>query len=355
MKLNPPASSSDLELARQIARRLHQNRRRDDPAAAGWPGDEAPVRPRLSPPPLPPRPAAAVRDEAAEAAAIEPPRVTPPPPPSPPSPAAVARPAPRPEPERPAIEPEPAAPSFGQPPADAYERPAWSAPAVEAPAIEEPAIEEDPAERTIADEDDDRAPLEDLASPDEPAPYEPPEPVAPPEPELPDVAIDVEADGEDALSPEAMVGEAEPEGSPLDQLTEPDDSPFDDALLDAPPVAEEEPPTPSWDDVVESCRNLAAAGGAMLIDPAGQVFAARGDWPAPGPDQIAGKLVAMMAKTLKDAPTRSISAPLMGKHLTAWRVPISEGLMTVAFIGAAPVRADARPAIDQEILSGVRA
>ena len=30
MKLNPPASSSDLETARQIARRLHQSRRRDD-------------------------------------------------------------------------------------------------------------------------------------------------------------------------------------------------------------------------------------------------------------------------------------------------------------------------------------
>jgi hypothetical protein len=62
----------------------------------------------------------------------------------------------------------------------------------------------------------------------------------------------------------------------------------------------------------------------------------------------------MMAKTLKDAPTRSISAPLMGMHLTAWRVPLSEGLVTVAFIGPAAVRADSRPAIDAEIASGVR-
>ena len=30
MKLNPPASSSDLEAAREIARRLHQRRRRED-------------------------------------------------------------------------------------------------------------------------------------------------------------------------------------------------------------------------------------------------------------------------------------------------------------------------------------
>ena len=43
----------------------------------------------------------------------------------------------------------------------------------------------------------------------------------------------------------------------------------------------------------------------------------------------------------------------MGKHLTAWRVPLAEGLVTAAFIGDAPVRAEARPAIDTEILSGV--
>jgi hypothetical protein len=92
----------------------------------------------------------------------------------------------------------------------------------------------------------------------------------------------------------------------------------------------------------------------MLIDPAGEVFSARGDWPPPGPEAIAAKLVAMMAKTLMDAPTRSISAPLMGKHLTAWRVQLEEGLVTAAFIGGAPVRADARPAIDEQILSGVR-
>jgi len=163
---------------------------------------------------------------------------------------------------------------------------------------------------------------------------------------------------EPALSPEEMVGEVETEAesSPLDDLTDPEPSPFDDALLDEAQVSEE-PSGPSWDDVIETCRGLAQANGAMLVDPAGQVFAARGDWPAPGPDAIATKLVAMMAKTLKDAPTRSISAPLMGMHLTAWRIPLSEGLVTAVFIGHSPVRADARPAIDNEIhrgMSGVR-
>jgi hypothetical protein len=35
-------------------------------------------------------------------------------------------------------------------------------------------------------------------------------------------------------------------------------------------------------------------------------------------------------------------------------VPLSEGLVTVAFIGPAAVRADSRPAIDAEIASGVQ-
>ena len=44
MKLNPPASSSDLEAAREIARRLHQSRRREDRSATTWSSEEAPAR-----------------------------------------------------------------------------------------------------------------------------------------------------------------------------------------------------------------------------------------------------------------------------------------------------------------------
>jgi hypothetical protein len=93
----------------------------------------------------------------------------------------------------------------------------------------------------------------------------------------------------------------------------------------------------------------------MIIDPAGQVFAARGEWPEPGPDAIAGRLVAMMERTLKDAPTRSVSAPVGGQHLTAWRVPLAEGLVTAAFIADTPLRSDVRSAIDAEILRGAGA
>jgi len=335
MKLNPPASSSDLEAAREIARRLHQSRRREDRSLSTWSSEDAP-RPRLTPPPLPSlgaRQAPAERPEPARVQAevrsrphsepvarVGPPaRHAPaPPPPSPPAPAL---------PPDLDIEVDSSEPSFDLPEAPPFERPSWSEPQMAEP---------------------ESAPLEDLASPDEPAPFAAREPQL--QPELLDVDVD-----EPPLSPEEMVGASvEVEASPFDQLTEPEASPFDEELLDAPPVAEE-PGPPSWDEIVETCMGLAQATGAMLVDPAGQVFAARGDWPAPGPDAIATKLVSMMAKTLKDAPTRSISAPLMGMHLTAWRVPLSEGLVTAAFIGAAPVRAEARPAVDAEIHRGAGA
>lgn len=326
MKLNPPASSSDLETARQIARRLHQSRRRDDRTATTWSSEEAPTRPRLTPPPLPTRPAAAVLPE--PQTRVEPLArpVPPPPPPLPPPP-------PEPEPQAAlpdvSVETDSEDPSFDLPDAPPFERPSWSEPMPPEP-VSEP------------------SPLEDLAGPDDPSPFAAEEPQLHPEMEMPDVEVD-----EPPLSPEEMVGQsAEAEASPFDQLTEPEASPFAEDLLDA-PAAAEEPAPPSWDEIVETCKDLAQTNAAMLIDPAGQVFAARGDWPTPGTDAIATKLVAMMAKTLKDAPTRSISAPLAGMHLTAWRVPLSEGLVTAAFLGAAPVRADARPAIDAAILSGV--
>jgi hypothetical protein len=171
-----------------------------------------------------------------------------------------------------------------------------------------------------------------------------------------DSGASLDLDVEDAtISPEELVGGAEAvEASPFDKLAEAERSPFDDALLDEAPSAEE-PVGPSWDEIVETCRVLGQANGAMLVDPAGQVFAARGDWPTPGPNAIATKLVAMMEKTLKDAPTRSISAPLMGLHLTAWRVQLNEGLVTVAFIARTPVKTEARPGIDSEIHRGTGA
>jgi hypothetical protein len=164
-------------------------------------------------------------------------------------PAAPPPPPPEPEPE-PAlpdvsVDTDSADPSFDFPEAPPFERPSWSEP---------PAPEPEPA------------PLEDLAGAVEP------------EPAMPDVDLDLD---EPPLSPEEMVGESvEPEASPLDQLTEPEASPFGDELLDAPPDAEE-PAPPSWDAIVETCKGLAQANGAMLVDPAGGIRRA-GDWRPPG-------------------------------------------------------------------------
>ena len=57
----------------------------------------------------------------------------------------------------------------------------------------------------------------------------------------------------------------------------------------------------------------------------------------------------MMEKKLRAAPTRSVSAPLAGQHLTAWRVPANDGYLTVVFMADAPLKADIRPAIDTVI------
>ncbi len=305
MKLSPPASSSDLDAAREIARRLHQRRRREDRPHAPEHAAGAEDFPSLVPPPLPPSAAPA------QPAPRSIPRAEPPPRPA----APVEPPRPMaPEPPRlVAPEPEPIAP------------PSWDEPGgPDAPALDA---------------------LDALAGIGEPAASA--EPAA---------AVDVQdfATEEPPVSPEEMVGISE--APALEDLTggEPiPPSPFD-VDLDEGSVEDmvEVTTGPSWDDVVVSCLDVSRARGAMLIDPAGQVFAARGEWPDPGPDAIAAKLVSTLNRTLKDAPTRSISAPLMGKQLTAWRVPLAEGLVTAAFIGDTPVRAEARPAIDAEIHRG---
>jgi hypothetical protein len=286
MKLSPPASSSDIEAAREIARRLHQRRRRAD-----RPGSE---------------------DQPAS-----------------PGPAPFRAPRPR---------PEPALVAPPSPPPRAFETvpepPSWDEPAEEAPP---PGETGDP-----------------LAAFSEPAP----------EPEVVTDAAepppDMESEGA-TFSPEEMIESAEPESFEATPEPEPyaaQSSPFEVDLDESEaPVdgAYGGPAPPSWDDIVETCLGLSQATGAMLVDPSGQVFAARGEWPEPGPDAIAAKLVSTMNRTLKDAPTRSISAPLVGKYLTAWRVPLAEGLVTAAFIGDAPIRAETRPAIDTEIHRGAGA
>ena len=98
--------------------------------------------------------------------------------------------------------------------------------------------------------------------------------------------VDVEV-AEEPISPDEMVGavaEAPPEDE--DPFREPlgdveVGSPERPAAVENASAEEEEifddsPAPPSWDDVVENCRGIAGATGAMIIDPVGQVFAASG-------------------------------------------------------------------------------
>jgi hypothetical protein len=339
MKLNPPASSSDLETARGIARRLHRRAKGHERVTDG-PPEEAMARPAS--PPVPPA--------VPEPAAFEP----------------------EPEPESPEPTPE--------------------APPVFETTLPEPTVAEDTPEETEAPPDLE-GPAAEIAPPDFPEagdeaaevleslPPEPPadlegSPEAPPDPwaaqptpaegvTAPPVIDPESAFGElgatddagpalegleppaEAGSPEDLVGAPAtpewPEGNPLDEQigTEPEPERAPDDLVSA--------ASPAWEDVADSCLALAGAHAAMLVDPGGQVLTARGAWPEPGPEAIGGRLVSMMEKTLHDAPTRSVSAPLAGQHLTAWRVPSGEGYYTVVFMGDTPLGADVRSPVDVEV------
>jgi len=307
MKLNPPDSSSDLEAAREIALRLNQHKHRGG-AQAPFP----PASPRVDIPSAPPRPAAT------------PPRSATPPPLPPPRPAS-------------------------RPPQSLEPPPLPSAP-----------------------------PLRVTPPPPPSAPFEP-EPAwgqAPPSDDL-DIAVPLvspnESMGPEVGSPFDDAAEADLRAGPVPlevEIEEPpappgfqdltgEPSPFDTELSEPVETAPDDlfgtPPPPSWDEVIEACFEVSQASGAMLIDPAGQVFAARGEWPDPGAEAIAAKLVPMLDRTLRDAPTRSVSAPVAGRHLTAWRVSLAEGLVTVAFVGHAPLRAELRPVIDEQIHRGAGA
>ena len=365
MKLNPPGSSSDLEVARAVARRLHHRARGTEPAPE--PPSTAPTSPVSATPPPP--------------AVVSPPepRTPEPPPPSPPRKPVVPPPVLKAEPTDSQLEPlELDAPELEpDPPRLAAPEPLFE---LDGPVLDEPAPAEPeaaaaygtdtgefpPEPAGVADGQEDvfeqqppggygpatgsfeagsnEQPAEDTAGADDaladlaasPSPglegLEPPESGVSPEDLLPEQPAPPDWSDPSALEAELMGSEVEPE-----------------TKAEAPVEA-----TSPWDDVADSCLALAPALGAMLVDPTGQVLTSRGDWPEPGPEAIAGRLSSMMDRKLRDAPTRSVSAPLAGQHLTAWRVPADEGYLTIAFMADAPLKADIRPAIDTAIQAAGR-
>jgi len=398
MKLNPPASSSDLDAARAIARRLHRRARGHEPATDTVPEAPAPPDERAAPaspvagtafeiPPFEPAAEPATFEPAAPEPTPVEPAVPEPAPEEPVAPESVAfQPgAPEPMPVEPAVaEPAPAEPAAFEPAPEAgpFEAPAEEATPFEPPGHGEglPGLPETPDDATGApDAQTIEAPPSELpgelegsdatagssdpwASEATPAEGSAPVEAAPEDVAAPGV-IDPESAFGDLGATEAAqaleeleppVGEASPEDL-LEEATGPE-WPVDNPLEGQIETETERDPddlvsgaAPSWDDVADSCRALAQAHGAMIVDPAGQILATRGAWPEPGPEAIGGRLVSMMEKTLQDAPTRSVSAPLAGQHLTAWRVPASEGYYTVVFMGDAPLGADVRAPVDVEI------
>jgi hypothetical protein len=156
------------------------------------------------------------------------------------------------------------------------------------------------------------------------------------EPDLPDL------EGETEMAPSAPPAhEPEPE---LELVAD-----LESAMAEEPPLP---PAPPTWTEILQDCLFLARAGGALLINVQGQIAASCGEWPPPGVEAIAARLVPAMDKALKDAPTRSVSVPLSGKHLTAWRVPVEGGLLTVGFIADAPLKPEVRPSVDGELKRG---
>jgi hypothetical protein len=358
MKLSPVANSSDIAVVRDIAQRLH---RQTQPAPGTAPqrsvrSEPATPRPADPPPATPPRHAA----QPPAARPVEPTR------PSmravAPAPAADRRPAPAPW-LPPVVEDAPE-PASSWPPATATRLPIAAEQAPPAPPLIE--IESEPAPPSW-DEPQAMAHASRIQEPEDALDALTAQPgevtggfsVA----EVPPIELEGPQDDAETLAGDPPGLEALPDADPFGSGPE---SPYElpaampsQAIEEPGPPPEEElfdtSPAPSWGEIAETCMAFAHARGALLADQTGQLVAVRGEWPEPGPEAIASRLVAMMERTLRDAPTRSVSAPVGPQHLTAWRVSVGDRLLTAAFLADSPVRADVRPSIDAEIQSGTGA
>lgn len=357
MKLSPVASSSDLDLAREIARRLHQAASATDaPPLPAAPARRL-LRPTPAPTPAPPltreAPEPPARRAPVAAAAIEP------------TPVESWPPSPRPVPTR--YEPPPIEIEEPDVPQRALsdEEPGTDPSGIEIPLpLEmepEPAPpswdEPSPSHASIAADlgapenalDALTAPDSEESIPDTFAPGVPPIEIEEPD-EEPEEVVRQGLESLPDMDPFSGAGGEMPFEIPASLMPTPDEEPSmggpEEELFDT------SPPPPSWGEIIESCMAMAHARGALLADGTGQLVAVRGEWPEPGPEAIATRLVAMMERTLRDAPTRSVSAPVGPLHLTAWRTLVGDRLLTAAFLAEAAVRPDLRPSIDQEIQSG---
>ena len=117
---------------------------------------------------------------------------------------------------------------------------------------------------------------------------------------------------------------------------------------------EKSPPRPSWADILQDCLFLARGQGrACSSTPRARSAPSAANWPSPGVEAIAVRLVPAMDKALKAAPTRSVSVPLgsPAPHRVAGPA-VASGLVTVGFVAEAPLKPEVRPTIDAELKRG---
>jgi hypothetical protein len=115
-----------------------------------------------------------------------------------------------------------------------------------------------------------------------------------------------------------------------------------------PPAA----PAPTWAQILEDCLDLAGCQGALLMDSQGGVLESCGQWPAAGVAAVAGKLQPIIEKKQQEAPGMPVPLRLGTRVLTAWRVAIGEGMLTVALLGDAAPPTAIRSEVDSQLRSG---
>jgi hypothetical protein len=111
-------------------------------------------------------------------------------------------------------------------------------------------------------------------------------------------------------------------------------------------------PAPTWAQILEDCLRLASSQGALLMDSQGGVLESCGEWPAAGAAAVAGKLQPIVEKKHQEAPGMPVPLRLGSRVLTAWRVAIGAGTLTVALLGDTAPPPAIRSQVDSQLRGG---
>jgi hypothetical protein len=124
-------------------------------------------------------------------------------------------------------------------------------------------------------------------------------------------------------------------------------------------LPEEEPaaePPPSWAQILDDCLYLARARSALVMDRGGRVVEARGEWPKNTLEKIAVRLKSAMDKAAASATGAETSLlvelQLGAFWLTGLRVVLADSPAIAGFLAQAPLRAEVRPALENELARG---